>query len=126
MFACKCKFLNGCCVFANACILMEVNREDELFTLICVKIIELFYQSPFLPCSPSSLQSLLISCLFTGVLFTIMCFQSIYAFNERDCKSIISLYYPASLSVSPLHLPIPHGLFLECSVFLNAGARVVC
>lgn len=126
MYACKCKLTNECCESVNAQMQIEVNREDELFTLICVKLMELFYQSPFLLCSPSSSQSLLISCLFTGMLFTIMCFRSIYAFNERDCKSIISLYYPDSLSVSPLHLPIPHGLFLECSVFLNAGARVVC
>lgn len=86
---------------------IEVNRENELFTLICVKLIELFYQSPFFLCSLSSSQCLLISCLFTGMLFTIMCFQSIYAFNERDCKSIISLYYPDSLSlcfsITPSH-----------------------
>lgn len=94
MFACKCKFLNECCVFVNACMLMEVNKEDELFTSLCVKINAV--SSATLP----PLFSILIAVSLNGMLFRIMHFQSIYAFNERDCKSIICLYYPASLSLA--------------------------
>lgn len=110
----QCELLNVICTLCVCmCISNRGKQRRWAVTLICVKIMELFYKPPFLSSSPCSL-SLLISCLFTSMLFTIMCFQSIYSLNERHCKSIMSLYHLSLLcslclyfSITPFHFSRP-------------------